>query len=252
MGGDSLKQKVIEDIALLHYVGVRVLLVHGGGPEINQMLSRLGIESKFQDGLRVTDEKTMEVVEMILTGKVQKDLVSRLSKAGARAVGLCGKDGDLMRAQKVQKEGKDWGLTGEITQVNPALLIALLEQNYLPVISSIAPDESATSYNINADNVASEIAVSMNAEKLIFLTDTPGILKDPKDHASVIKKIKTSEAEGLIEDGTITGGMIPKLRGSVNCIEKGVGSVHILNGTQEHVLLLEIFTESGIGTMISK
>jgi len=251
-GGSSmiqpqLKQQVIDDIALLHYIGVKVVVVHGGGPEINRMLERLGIESYFERGLRVTDEKSMEIVEMVLTGKVQKELVSLLNRSGAKAIGLSGKDGLLMQAQKFSDKDFDWDRTGKVQSVNPHILQTLLSENYLPIISSTSPDAKQNSYNINADNVASEIAISLQAEKIIFLTDTPGILKQDQ----LIKKVSRQLAHKLISEGTVTGGMLPKLQNAIDCLERGVNSVHILNGTHEHVLLLEIFTEKGVGSMVT-
>ncbi len=252
MVNEEIKQKVIEDIALLHYAGVKVVLVHGGGPEINQMLDRLNIKSQFKDGLRITNQETMEIVEMILTGKVQKDLVAKLNKAGAKAIGICGKDANHMIAKKVEHPDIDLGLTGEIKKINPEILQVLMKEDYLPVISSIAPDSNFISHNINADNVASEVAIALKAEKLIFLTDTAGVLEDSNNPNSLIQKLNIEKALNLIDKGIINGGMIPKVKNSIECLNKGVHSVHILNGKYKHVLLLEIFTQSGVGTMISK
>lgn len=252
MTDESLKKKVIEDIALLHYVGVLPIVVHGGGPEINHMLGRLSIESKFKDGLRITDEATMEIVEMILSGKVQKDLVGLLNHAGAKAVGLSGKDGGLLRAKALSEKNFDWGFTGEIESVSTDILQTLISKGYIPVISSVAPDETGQSYNVNADQVASELAIALKAEKLILLTDTPGILKDKNDKTSLIPRIKSTEVKSLIDEKIIQGGMIPKVLSATDALEQGVGSIHILDGTHEHVLLLETFTEAGVGTMIVK
>ncbi len=251
MVDESLKKKVIEDIAFLHYVGVRPILVHGGGPEINNMLGRLNIESKFKDGLRITDESTMEVVEMVLAGKVQKELVSLLSESGAKAIGLTGKDAGLMSASKVSKDGFDWGFTGEVDSVSTDILNLLTKEGYIPVISSIAPGKHGQSFNINADTVAAKIAISLKAEKLILLTDTPGILRDKNDMNSLIQRTDIEELEDLIASGFIQGGMIPKSLSVIDSIKQGVKSVHILNGTHPHVLLLETFTEAGVGTMIT-
>lgn len=249
MKNPLLKQKVIDDIALLHYVGIKVVLVHGGGPEINQMLSRLNIPSKFADGLRITDSETMEVVEMILNGKVQRELVNMLNRAGAKAVGLSGKDGNLMTATKVEAT-VDLGQTGQISSIEPHLLNVLLDQGYVPVISSIACDQDYLSYNINADNVAAQLAQAIDTEKLIYLTDTPGVLRDASDPSSLLTRLSVSQAADLIRTGVVSGGMIPKLQSAIESVCSGVGSVHILNGTFEHVLLLEIFTEYGVGTML--
>ncbi|MFN5539964.1 MAG: acetylglutamate kinase [Candidatus Melainabacteria bacterium] len=246
-----LKKKVIEDIALLHYVGVRPIVVHGGGPEINHMLGRLGIESKFRDGLRITDEKTMEIVEMVLAGKVQKDLVGLLGQAGAKAIGLSGKDANLMQAFRLTSDiGDDWGFTGDVKSVSVEILELLTAQGYIPVISSVAPDENYHSCNINADTVASEIAIALKAQKLILLTDTQGLLMDKDQPESLIRRINTQEALKLIKQGIIQGGMIPKVESAIDAVKKGVGSVHILNGNHDHILLLETFTEAGVGTMI--
>jgi len=252
MTNPALKKKVIEDIALLRYVGVLPIVVHGGGPEINQMLGRLSIESKFKDGLRITDQPTMEIVEMILCGKVQKELVGLLNQSGARAVGLSGKDGTLMLAERLSDENFDWGLTGEIESVNTEILEVLIQSGYVPVISSVAPGQDGQSYNVNADTVAARLAIALKAEKLILLTDTPGILKNKDDKQSLIHKLKINEVQNLIENKIIGGGMIPKVHSAIQALEAGVGSVHILDGTFEHVVLLETFTEAGVGTMIVK
>jgi acetylglutamate kinase len=252
MSNAALKKKVIEDIALLHYVGVRPVVVHGGGPEINQMLEKLKINTEFKDGLRITDEKSMEVVEMVLAGKVQKELVGLLQEAGAKAVGLTGKDGGLMLANKLKTSDFDWGFTGTVESVSVEILEILTAHGYIPVISSIAPDEEYHSCNVNADTVAAEIAIALKAQKLILLTDTPGILHDKNDAKSLLKKLKPNEALELIQKGVIAGGMIPKVHSAINSLNKGVESVHILDGTHEHVILLETFTEAGVGTMILK
>jgi acetylglutamate kinase len=254
MTNDILKQKVIEDIALLNYIGVSPVIVHGGGPEINNMLERLNIKSQFHQGLRVTDKDTIEIVEMVLNGKVQKELVGLLNQAGAKAIGLCGRDGNLMKAKKFSSDddGFDWGFTGEIDSINPQVLYDLIEKKYLPLISSLAPDELGQIYNINADIVAAQIAIALKAEKLILLTDTPGILRDKDNKNSLIKSLNTESAKSLIEDKTITDGMIPKVLSGINAINNGVGAVHILDGTHEHVLLLEIFSSAGVGSMLIK
>jgi acetylglutamate kinase len=251
MVNDDLRKKVIEDISLMHFVGIRPIVVHGGGPEINQMLSKLSIESKFKNGLRVTDEQAMEVVEMTLNGKVQQQLVGLLSQAGTKAVGLSGKDGGLLKARKLRDKNFDWGLTGEIESVSIELLQLLTENKYVPIISSVAPDENGTTMNINADLVAASIAHALKAEKLILLTDTPGVLRDKDDKSTLISRLAIDEAKSLISDKIIQDGMIPKVMSAIESIENGVGAVHILDGTHEHVLLLEIFTEEGVGSMIS-
>ncbi|HEY9885645.1 MAG TPA: acetylglutamate kinase [Vampirovibrionales bacterium] len=248
---ENLKQKVIEDIALLSYVGVLPLVVHGGGPAINEMLQKLSIPKKFVDGLRVTCEQSIEVVEMVLCGKVQKEIVSLLNRAGSNAIGLSGKDANLMKARKLVSAAEDFGFTGVVDTVSSQVLNNLIENNYLPVISSIAPDEDGTTFNINADAVASKVAESIKAEKLIFLTDTPGILEKKNDPSSLIRRINSKEAKSLIEKGVIQGGMIPKVESALEALKAGASSVHILDGTVEHVLLLETFTEDGVGTMIT-
>jgi acetylglutamate kinase len=253
MTNDTLKQKVIEDIALLSYIGVSPVIVHGGGAEINQMLNRLNIKSHFHKGIRITDQETIEIVEMILSGKVQKELVGLLNQAGAKAIGIAGRDGGLMKAKKFTSDDEvDWGFTGEIDSVNPQILYDLIEKKYLPLISSLAPDEAGQIYNINADIVAAQIAISLKAEKLILLTDTPGILKDKNDKNSLIKSLNIESAKALIEQKIIKDGMIPKVLSGINAINNGVVAVHILDGTHEHVLLLEILSSAGVGSMIVK
>ncbi|MDX1918875.1 MAG: acetylglutamate kinase [Candidatus Caenarcaniphilales bacterium] len=252
MQTEHLKKVVIEDIAFLHYVGVKPTLVHGGGKEINYMLSKLDLKSEFFQGLRVTDQPTMEVVEMVLTGKIQKELVGLLNQAGAKAIGLSGKDGELLTAQKLSNQEFDWGLTGEIIKVNSHVLEILSKDGYLPVISSVAADPAGKTLNVNADDVAASLAVDLQAEKLILLTDMPGLLADPEDKSTLIRHLTVSEAQDRIKDGSIRGGMIPKIQSAIKTLEAGVKAVHILDGTLEHVLLLEIFTEEGAGTMISR
>lgn len=253
MTDDTLKQAVINDLALLHYVGVKIVLVHGGGPEINNILSRLNIPSKFHNGIRITDENTIEVVDMVLNGKVQKELVSMINRAGAKAIGICGKDANLFEAKQLQKDGQNWGYAGEITKVNPEVIYNLLDKEYLPVISSLAPHENQhKSYNINADNAAYKIAIALKAEKLIYLTNTSGVLRDANDPDSLIQKLNPEQSKELIKTGVISGGMIPKIENALLTLSEGVKSVHILNGTYKHALLLETFTEDGIGTMLSQ
>ena len=243
-----LKAGVIRDIVFLSCVGVRPIVVHGGGPEINIWLDKLGIEPQFKDGLRVTDADTMDVVEMVLVGRVNKELVSLINQAGASAVGLCGKDGNLIQARPVGKEGI--GFVGEVTNINPELIKSLVDNGYVPVISSVAADEKGQAYNINADTVAGEIAAALNAEKLILLTDTPGILENYQDPSTLLTKLDINKLRKLIEDGIISGGMIPKVNCCVRSLAQGVGAAHILDGRIPHALLLEIFTDEGIGSMI--
>ena len=248
MKDSSLKAKVINDIVFLSCVGVRPIVVHGGGPEINIWLDKLKIESLFKDGLRVTDAATMDVVEMVLAGRVNKELVSLISRAGALAVGLCGKDGNLIQARPVGKEGV--GFVGEVTNVDTGLVESLVNSGYVPVISSVAADENGQAYNINADTVAGEIAAALQAEKLILLTDTSGILYDYHDSSTLINKLDIQKARELIDQGIVSGGMIPKVSCCVRSLAQGVKAAHILDGRLPHSLLLEVLTDEGIGSMI--
>ncbi len=248
MKDGRLKAGVIRDIVFLSCVGVRPIVVHGGGPEINIWLDKLGIEPQFKDGLRVTDANTMDVVEMVLVGRVNKELVSLINQAGTSAVGLCGKDGNLIQARPVGKEGI--GFVGEVTNINPELIQSLVDNGYVPVISSVAADQNGQAYNINADTVAGEIAASLNAEKLILLTDTPGILENYHDPSTLLTKLDINKLRKLIENGIVSGGMIPKVNCCVRSLAQGVGAAHILDGRIPHALLLEIFTDEGIGSMI--
>ena len=248
MKDSTLKAKVIRDIVFLSCVGVRPVVVHGGGPEINTWLKKLNIASLFKDGLRVTDAATMDVVEMVLAGRVNKELVSLISRAGALAVGLCGKDGNLIQARPVGKEGV--GFVGEVTNVDTGLVESLVNSGYVPVISSVAADENGQAYNINADTVAGEIAAALQAEKLILLTDTPGILYDYHDPSTLLKKLDIQKARDLIDRGIVSGGMIPKVSCCVRSLAQGVKAAHILDGRLPHSLLLEVLTDEGIGSMI--
>lgn len=243
-----LKDKVIRDIVFLASVGVRPVVVHGGGPEINSWLGKLGIEAQFKDGLRVTDAATMDVVEMVLVGRVNKELVSLINRAGGKAVGLCGKDGNLIKARPEGREGI--GFVGEVTNVDVSLIESLSSSGYIPIVSSVAADETGQAYNINADTVAGELAAALGAEKLILLTDTAGILKDYKDPSTLIPKASIQEARQLIETGIVAGGMIPKVSCCVRSLAQGVRAAHIIDGRIPHALLLEIFTDQGIGSMI--
>lgn len=248
MKDDSLKEQVINDLVFLSSVGIHPVLVHGGGPEINAWLAKLNIEPQFKDGLRVTDAPTMDVVEMVLVGRVNKELVALINQAGAKAVGLCGKDGDLIKARSVDAE--NIGFVGEIMNVDSSLVESLVKSGYIPVISSVAADSQGQAHNINADTVAGEIAASLGAEKLILLTDTPGILRDYKDSSSLIYKLSIQEARVLITDEIVVGGMIPKVNCCVRSLAQGVRAAHIIDGRVPHALLLEIFTDEGIGSMI--
>jgi acetylglutamate kinase len=248
MKDGNLKAGVIRDIVFLACVGVRPIVVHGGGPEINSWLNKLGIEAQFKNGLRVTDADTMDVVEMVLVGRVNKELVSLINRAGTPAVGLCGKDGNLITARPVGTEGI--GFVGEVTNIETGLIESLVNNGYVPVISSVAADENGQAYNINADTVAGEIAAALQAEKLILLTDTPGILEDYHDPSTLLTQLDIQKARKLIEQGIVSGGMIPKVNCCVRSLAQGVGAAHILDGRIPHALLLEILTDEGIGSMI--
>ncbi len=248
MKDTNLKEGVIRDIVFLYSVGLRPVVVHGGGPEINSWLERLGIEPQFKDGLRVTDAATMDVVEMVLVGRVNKELVALINRAGALAVGLCGKDGNLITARHVGKEGI--GFVGEVSSVNIKLVKSLVQSGYVPIISSVAADENGQAHNINADTAAGEIAAALDAEKLILLTDTPGILEDYRDPTTLLTKLQIQQARKLIDRGIVGGGMIPKVECCVRSLAQGVRAAHIIDGRIAHALLLEIFTNEGIGSMI--
>lgn len=248
MKDSNLKDKVIRDIVFLSCVGLRPIVVHGGGPEINSWLDKLGIEPQFKNGLRVTDAPTMDVVEMVLVGRVNKEIVALINQAGGSAVGLCGIDGNLITARPQGEEGI--GFVGEVSGVDIKILETLVNNGYIPVVSSVAADESGQSYNINADTVAGEIAAAIGAEKLILLTDTRGILKDYKDPSSLIPRVDIQEARELITTGIVSGGMIPKVNCCVRSLAQGVRAAHIVDGRIAHALLLEIFTDIGIGTML--
>ncbi len=248
MKDSSLKDRVIRDLVFMSCVGIRPVLVHGGGPEINSWLEKLNIEPQFKDGLRVTDAATMDVVEMVLVGRVNKEIVALINQAGGKAVGLCGKDGNLIVARPNGREGI--GFVGEVSNVNVDILNTLVKSGYIPVVSSVAADENGQAYNINADTVAGEIAAALGAEKLILLTDTPGLMRDFKDPDTLIRQLDIQGARALIEDGTVSGGMIPKLTCCVRSLAQGVRAAHIIDGRLPHSLLLEIFTDSGTGSMI--
>lgn len=248
MKDSNLKTKVVRDIVFMSCVGIRPVVVHGGGPEINTWLGKLGIETQFKNGLRVTDAPTMDVVEMVLVGRVNKELVSLINQAGGAAVGLCGKDGNLITARHQGAEGV--GFVGEVSNISPGILNSLVAAGYVPVVSSVAADETGQAYNINADTVAGEIAAAIGAEKLILLTDTSGILRDYHDPSTLIEKLDIQQARELIEQGVVAGGMIPKLNCCVRSLAQGVRTATILDGRIPHSLLLEIFTDSGIGSMI--
>ena len=251
MVDENLKKRVIEDVTLLKLVGFKPIIVHGGGKEISRWVSKVGMEPKFINGLRVTDEPTMELAEMVL-GKVNKELVQMVESLGVRAIGLSGKDGGLLNVTKKYSNGEDIGYVGEIQKVNADILWDLLDKDFLPIVCPIGLDDSFHTYNINADDAACAIARAMNAEKLAFLTDIEGVYKDPNDPATLISDLQISEAKEFIEKGYIGGGMLPKLNNCIDAIENGVSRVHILDGRIPHCLLLEIFTNKGIGTAILK
>lgn len=247
-----LRRSTAEDIVLMKYVGINPVLVHGGGPEINRRLEQLKIEAKFHDGLRITDEDTIGVVEMVLAGTINKEIVSLINSAGGSAVGICGKDGNLMHARKIEREdGADLGYVGEIVGLHYKLVNVLCSAGMIPVIAPIASDPDGRTWNINADTAAGEIAAALVAEKLIFLTDTPGLLRDPSDPASLMAQVSHTEIVELTEKGIISGGMIPKVEASLKGLDYGVGKSHIIDGRVPHALLLEIFTDKGLGTLVT-
>lgn len=249
MLNEDLKQAVMEDIVLLNTIGIKVVLVHGGGPEINHMLDRVGKESKFVDGLRYTDAETMEIVQMVLTGKLNKDIVGILLQKGGKAVGLSGVDTGLIRAKKTDK---DLGFVGDVTEVNPDILVSLLDKGFIPVVSTVALGEQGDSnrYNINADTAAAKIAVALKAEKFVQLTNVPGVLRNIGDPSTLIKRIEKTAIGSLKATGIIAGGMIPKIDCCLTALEGGVPRTHIIDGRVPHSLLIEMFSDRGIGTMI--
>ncbi len=248
MKDSKLKETVLRDIVFLACVGLRPVVVHGGGPEINSWLGKLGIEPQFKNGLRVTDADTMDVVEMVLVGRVNKELVALINQAGGLAVGLCGKDGNLIKARPQGDAGI--GFVDEVTSTDVKLIDTLVTNGYIPVISSVAADETGQAYNINADTMAGELAAALNAEKMILMTDTAGILQDYKDPSTLIAKVDIQQARDLIDSGVVGGGMIPKVTCCVRSLAQGVKAAHIIDGRIPHALLLEIFTDAGIGSMI--
>ena len=250
MISQELRQAVISDIVLLSLVGIRVVVVHGGGPEIDQMLARLGKEPKFVDGLRYTDQETMEVVQQVLCGQVNKDLVAILNRLGGRAVGLCGLDGGLLQAKKLDEKH---GLVGQVCQVDPRPLTDAMGSGYIPVVATVAQGmDGETAYNVNADTAAAKLAVALEAEKLILLTDVRGLLRDPADESTLIPELQLSSVPALVREGVISGGMIPKVDCCVEAVRSGVQSAVILDGRVAHSLLNELLTDAGIGTMLVK
>ena len=251
MISDELRKAVINDIILLRLVGIHVVVVHGGGPEISEMLKKTGKESRFVNGLRYTDQETMEIVQMVLCGKVNKGLVATLNRAGGSAVGLCGLDGGMLQAVRRQEDGVDYGLVGDVTKVEPKVILDAIHDDFIPVISTVAQGTDAeTSYNVNADTAAAKIAVAVGAEKLILLTDIRGLLRDKNDENTLISQVRIQEVPGLVEQGIISGGMIPKVACCVDAVENGVRRTHILDGRIPHSILIEVLSHAGIGTMI--
>ncbi|HMS14659.1 MAG TPA: acetylglutamate kinase [Microthrixaceae bacterium] len=248
MTSPELFDRFAEDIVLMHSVGIRPVIVHGGGPQIGEWLRRLGKSSEFVDGQRVTDSETLEVVQMVLIGKVNSDIVSALNVHGPVAVGLSGQDAGLIEAEA---RHPDLGFVGDVTGINPTIIERLLAMDLIPVVSTVGSDSDGQAYNINADAVASAIAEALGADKLIFLTDVPGLLADVSDTDSLITEVSVAQVPGLVEDGTISGGMVPKIAGCVEAIDNGVAGVHLIDGRVPHVLLLELFTDRGVGTMVT-
>lgn len=251
MVDENLKRQVIQDVVLLKLVGFKPIIVHGGGKEISRWVNKVGMEPRFVNGLRVTDAETMEVAEMVLN-KVNKELVTLVESLGVRAVGISGKDGGLLHVQKKYSGGEDIGFVGDVTEVNAKVIHDLLERDFLPIVCPVGLDDEFHTYNINADDAACAIAKAVHAEKLAFLTDIEGVYRDPSDPGSQISKLFVKEAQDLIDSGNVGGGMIPKLHNCIDAIEEGVSRVHILDGRIPHCLLLEIFTDKGIGTAILK
>ncbi len=258
MVNEKVLEETIKDVLLLHYVGIKPVVVHGGGPEISEKMERLGIKPKFVEGLRVTDEQTMEVVEMVLDGKINSKIVTTFIRYGGKAVGLSGKDGLMLVARKKEMRMKrgdeevivDLGYVGETEYVNPQILDVLLDNGYIPVVSPVASDLAGKVYNLNADTVAGDIAAALKAKKLIMLTDVPGILRDPSDPSSLVRAMRVSELEEMMNSGIIAGGMKPKVEAVIRALRGGVEKAHVIDGSKPHAILLELFTKEGIGTMV--
>lgn len=249
MENEQLKQNVMEDVVLLSEVGVKLVLVHGGGPDINQTLHMVGKESKFVNGLRYTDKETMDIVQMVLAGKTNKNLVNMISKLHAKAVGISGMDGHIIEAQKMVSEN-DLGYVGQIVKIHPELIFKLIDDGYIPVVASVGTDCQGNIYNVNADLAASAIAGALNAENMIFVSNVPGVLKNPEDEDSIMTNIHISDVPKLEEDGIIMGGMIPKVECCVDCVRQGVKKTVIIDGRVPHACLIEMLSDEGIGSMI--
>ncbi|HEO71410.1 MAG TPA: acetylglutamate kinase, partial [Candidatus Hydrogenedentes bacterium] len=246
-----LRANTAEDIVLMKYVGMNPVVVHGGGPAISQTLKRLGIESRFHQGLRITNDETISVVEMVLAGSINKDIVALLNRAGGGAVGLSGKDGNLLYARRIESEdGVDLGHVGEVTDVRPQIVFDLCRSGSIPVIAPIATDAEGATWNVNADLAAGEVAAALQAEKLVFLTDMPGLLRDKDDISTLIHELPANEVTRLQQEGVIAGGMIPKVDACIRALQAGVRKTHIIDGRVSHSLLLEIFTKKGLGTLV--
>ncbi len=252
MVDDRLKDEVMQDLVLMKYVGMKPVVVHGGGPEITRVLEQMGRKSEFVDGRRVTDAASMEVIEMVLVGKLNQEIVAAVNRHGGLAVGLSGKDGGLLQVRKLAHQKVDLGFVGEIEQVRPDVIHALDREKFIPVISPVGVDAKGQTYNINADDVAAAVAVALKADKFILLTDVPGILRDPADPASLISTLRLAEVDALVTNGVIKGGMLPKVKSCARAVQGGVHKAHIINGKVSHALLLELFTDSGVGTELRK
>lgn len=248
MTNDQLKNSVMNDLILLNLVGIKVVLVHGGGPEISDMMKRLGLESKFIGGLRYTDAETAKVVQMVLAGKTNKDLVALLQRSGGRAIGLCGIDGGMIKAKKHEGEF-DLGFVGDVTDIDPSPILDALKNGYIPVISTVGCDNEGNVYNINADTAAAEIAAKLGAENIILMTDIRGLLRDKDDESTLIPVVNVSEVPNLIRQGIISGGMIPKIECCVEAVRRGVNRAFIIDGRIDHSILIEMLSDEGIGTM---
>jgi len=252
MINEGVRQTVIQDLILMQQVGMKPVLVHGGGPEIDKMLKKLNKEAIFVNGLRYTDDETMEIVQMVLAGKVNKDLVELFARMGGKAMGICGSDGGLFMAKRMRKNGQDLGLVGDIQEVKTDAIRVLLDNGFIPVIASIAlrADEGSGFYNVNADSAAGAVAIALKAEKLILLTDVPGVMEDRVDVGTLIREMDVEMAKTLMKKGVIKAGMIPKVEGCLQALAQGVTAAHIVDGRSPHSLLVELFTDTGMGTMI--
>lgn len=249
---EEIRNSLYQDLVLLNYVGMKPVIIHGGGGEVTREMEKIGKTPEFIEGLRVTDEETIEILHKSLGGKINKEIVLGLEKNGGLALGISGIDGKLIQAKKIEKEKEELGFVGEVEKINPEIIDYLLDKNYIPVIAPIGADNEGNSLNLNADTVAAELASSLKAEKLIIMTDVPGVLEDPEDEDTLISELSLEEARDITKEENVTEGMIPKINACIKSIEGGVNRAHIIDGTASHTLLLELLTESGIGTMIEK